>query len=177
MHGLIFAGFRDYVAARAGLEQANEAFGDRIYSLSEDYADEEFGRLAEAARAVQDVSMDSLLDDFGRYTGEVTFPRIYPSFYTVAGDTRSFLLTIEDRIHELVRATIPNARPPQLRVEAIEPGGVRIVYDSPRRLCRLLEGLVVGTAAHFGETAEIEQTACMHDGASACVFDVRLRTA
>jgi Haem-NO-binding len=78
----------------------------------------------------------------------------------------------EDRIHELVRATIPDARPPQLVVEPRNADGVRITYRSPRRLCVLLAGLLHGTATYYGESVDYEQKACMHRGDDACVFDV-----
>jgi predicted hydrocarbon binding protein len=40
----------------------------------------------------------------------------------------------------------------------------------------LLSGLVDGTARHYGEQADVEETACMHRGATACLFEVRLRS-
>lgn len=111
---------------------------------------------------------------FGAFTGSTTFPRLYPAFYEIAGDARSFLLTFEGRIHELVRATIPDAQPPQLRAAALDGGAVEITYRLPRRLCRLLEGLAIGTASHFGEAADVSEVSCMNRGAYACVFHIRL---
>lgn len=73
-----------------------------------------------------------------------------------------------------MRAAIPNAAPPRLLVKGSGPDGVQILYDSPRRLCRLLEGLTVGTAGFYGESAAIRETACMKRGAEACCFEVRL---
>jgi glycyl-tRNA synthetase beta subunit len=72
-----------------------------------------------------------------------------------------------------VRATIPNAAPPQLHVSELEGDGVTIVYTSPRRLCILLRGLTEGTARHYGETASIEESTCMRRGDDRCTFDVR----
>ncbi len=90
---------------------------------------------------------------------------------------REFLLTVETRIHELVRATIPNARPPQLTVSGHGDDGVTIVYTSPRRLCVLLRGLVQGTARHYGEDAAIEEETCMRRGDDRCRLSVRLTPA
>jgi hypothetical protein len=81
---------------------------------------------------------------------------------------------VENRIHELVRATIPNAAPPQLRISELGSDGVRIDYSSSRQLCVLLRGLAEGTARHYGETAAIEETACMRQGAPSCRFEIRL---
>ena len=87
------------------------------------------------------------------------------------------MLTVEERIHELVRATIPNAGPPQLDVTELGDDGVSVVYTSPRRLCVLLRGLTEGTAQHYGERAEIEEKTCMLRGDAACTFDIRFRPA
>ena len=87
------------------------------------------------------------------------------------------MLTVETRIHELVRATIPNAGPPQLDVGELDGDGISIVYTSARRLCPLLRGLTEGPARHYGERAEIEERTCMRRGDPACTFDVRFRPA
>ena len=118
--------------------------------------------------------VDDVVHGFGVFTGATTFTRLYPAFFAIAPSARDFLLTVENRIHELVRATIPNASPPQLRVTELGTEGVKIEYSSPRRLCVLLRGLVEGTARHYDETAEIEETACMQRGDPACTFQIRL---
>jgi Haem-NO-binding len=107
----------------------------------------------------------------------VTFARLYPTFFSIAGSARAFMLTVETRIHDLVRATIPNAGPPQLDVTELGDDGVAIVYTSPRRLCVLLRGLTEGTARHYGERSEIEETSCMLRGDDACRFEVRFTSA
>lgn len=47
-----------------------------------------------------------------------------------------------------------------------------ISYTPERRLCELLEGLVHGTAEHYGEAVKLEQTQCMHRGDIGCAFFV-----
>ena len=111
---------------------------------------------------------------FGVFTGSKTFTRLYPAFFSISLSARDFLLTVETRIHELVRATIPNARPPQLHVSELDADGVTIDYSSPRQLCVLLKGLAEGTARHYGERAEIEEVTCMRRGDPVCRFEIRL---
>jgi Haem-NO-binding len=115
-----------------------------------------------------------VIHEFGVFTGETTFTRLYPAFFAIAPSARDFLLTVETRIHELVRATIPNASPPQLSVSELGDDGVSIDYTSPRRLCVLLRGLAEGTARHYGETAWIDEVSCMKRGDPACRFEIRL---
>lgn len=174
MHGVIFSSFRDYLTAEHGSEAAQRVFEDESdYLLSESYPDESLDRLVE--RATEEVGADAeeLVHDFGVYAAATTFTRLYPAFFAIVKSTREFLLTVETRIHELVRATIPNAAPPRLHVTELGADGVSIDYSSPRRLCVLLRGLVKGTARHFGEAAKIEEPTCMLRGDDRCTFEIR----
>jgi Haem-NO-binding len=175
VHGVIFASFRDFALTRFGPDDAKEIFAGRpLHVMSEAYDDQEFTSVVRRAGEVTGVDLDELVHDFGAFAGSVTFPRLYPALFAAAGGTRPFLLTVEDRIHELVRATIPDAHPPQLLVEPLHDDGVRITYTSARRLCVLLTGLLEGTAAHYGDSVDYEQKACIHRGDDACVFEVRI---
>jgi Haem-NO-binding len=174
MHGLIFTTFRDFITTQYGPGIATSVHeGQPVHVLTEAYADEDFLALVQRACQVTGMEAGDLVREFGVFAGETTFPRLYPAFFAVAGGARPFLLTVEDLIHELVRATIPKATPPQLHVAPLGDDGVQITYSSPRKLCVLLRGLVEGTARHYGEKVEIVETACMHDGAPACLCEVR----
>src|SRR5918992_2754225 len=177
MHGVIFTSFRDFVGSAHGHETTDEVFGSEVYLLSESYEDEKLVALLERACDATGIELDELLYEFGVFTAERTFTRLYPAFFAISPSTREFLLTVETRIHELVRATIPNARPPELGVTELGGDGVLITYSSPRRLCLLLRGLVHGTAAHYGETAAIDEPTCMHRGDAVCPFEIRFSAA
>lgn len=175
MHGIIFTSFRQFLTTR--FDQATVTTfwsGEPTYSITASYPDAEFLRLFGRVRAHTGAEPDGLLRDFGVFTGERTFVLLYPSFYEEAGDARTFLLGVEERIHELIRAVVPEARPPRLQVEARGEDGVSIRYDSPRKMCVLLEGLLIGTARHYGETARVEEVRCMLRGDEACLFEARL---
>ena len=173
MHGIVFAALRDFLATHLDQERADAVFGvEAPYLMTAAHPDADFLRLVERARLGADEPMPDFLRAFGVFTGERTFPRLYPAFYDVAGDGRTFLLTIEDRIHELIRATVPDATPPQLHVEAAGDHELRVEYDSPRRLCSFLHGLVEGTAAHYDETVDVAQESCVWRGDPICVFAI-----
>jgi hypothetical protein len=178
VHGVIFTSFRDYVSDSFGTDAANAIFeNEPIYLLSEAYADERLGALVERTADQTRVDADTVVHDFGVFTARTTFARLYPAFFAIAGSAREFMLTVETRIHELVRATIPLAGPPQLDVSESGDDGVTIVYTSPRRLCVLLRGLTEGTAQHYDERTEIEETTCMRRGDAQCTFEVRFSPA
>ena len=178
VHGVVFASFGDYLVGRLGPDAARRLLEEEpTYLISEAYDDERLFDLIGRAAEEADVAPDAMVREFGVFAAEVTFARLYPAFFALAGSPRAFMLTVEERIHELVRATIPNARPPALRVLPLGDDGVQIEYSSPRRLCVLLRGLVDGTARHYGERADAVERACMRDGAPACLFDVRFSAA
>lgn len=176
IHGLIFTSFRHYVVNRFGAERAREIWrGEQVYLITDAYPDEHLLDLVARTASAAEREPDEIVRDFGIFAAQTTFTLLYPDYFRAVGGTRPFLLGVESRIHELVRATIPDASPPYLHVEPLGPAGVRIHYGSPRRLCTLLEGLVVGTARHYKERADIEQPECMHRGDPACVFEARFR--
>jgi heme-NO-binding protein len=175
VHGVIFTSLRDYLTSAHGSELAQVVFADQpIFLLSESYDDGVLSEIIGKAARATGRDVGELCHDFGVFTGSTTFTRLYPAFFAIAPSAREFLLTVETRIHELVRATIPNAEPPRLRIEEHGDDGVRIVYSSPRRLCVLLRGLVQGTASHYGESASIDEVTCMLRGDASCTFEITL---
>ncbi len=48
------------------------------------------------------------------------------------------------------------------------PGALELVYRSPRRLCWLAEGFMLGAADHYGEVVVLEQSSCLHLGDDCC---------
>jgi heme-NO-binding protein len=173
VHGVIFTSFRDYLAAAHGGGTVAVVFeAEPDYLLSESYPDESLTRVVALTAARTGLEQDKIVFEFGVFAAEVTFARLYPAFFDVSKSARDFLLTVETRIHELVRATIPSAGPPQLDVSPLGDEGVSIAYTSPRRLCVLLRGLTEGTSRHYGEHAEMQERTCMLRGDPACTFDV-----
>ena len=175
MHGVIFTAFDDFLTEHYGPDVARHVFGEEPrYLLSNSYEDERFTALVVRATAPTGVESGDLLEEFGVFAAQQTFSRLYPAFFAVSRNTHQFLLTVESRIHELVRATIPHAKPPELFVSELGADAVQIVYASPRKLCRLLRGLAEGTARHYGERTTIDEPECMLRGDRTCRFEIRL---
>jgi heme-NO-binding protein len=174
VHGVIFNSLRDYLVAAHGSETTAAVFAaEPEYLLSEAYPDESLSRLVDFAAARTGRDRDEIMFDLGVFTAQATFAALYPAFFGDATTTRDFLLTVEERIHELIRATIPSAGPPRLGIIPSGDDGVTIAYDSPRRLCVLLRGLTEGSARHYGQHAHMDERTCMLRGNTACTFEVR----
>jgi len=131
MHGIIFASLHDYARDRLGKEATDEIFAGRNYAMSETHPDQALMDLLARTAHRRGLRIDELLHDFGAFTAQHTFARLYPAFFEIAADTRTFLLGVENRIHELVRATIPDAKPPALVVRSQGDNAVHIDYSSP----------------------------------------------
>lgn len=172
MHGLVFTAFRQYTWTRLPDHAAAVWDGLPNYNVTEAYDDERFTELVERAAAAARRSATDVMRDFGRFTGFWVFRVMRPDFYEESGTTRRFLLDVEERIHETVRSTTPDAHPPRLNVVPLGEDGVAISYTSARRLCELLEGLVAGVADFYGERFDIAQPMCMKRGDAACSFVV-----
>jgi Haem-NO-binding len=175
VHGLVFAALRDYTVERLGAAAAGELWADRVFEATESYDDEWFGAQLDRLAVATGETRARVDTEFGAYAGETTFAQLYPAYYEQSGDIVTFLLGVEEKIHELVRATIPGARPPRLHIRPLGELGVLISYTSERQLCRLLEGLVLGTAAKLGDAVDVEEVQCMHRGDPGCVFNVLRR--
>ena len=141
------------------------------YSGDRSYPDSQFEALVREVATAAGVPRQELLHGFGRFAALHVFRRLYPAYYEEAGDTRTFLLGVEHRIHALVRSSIPEARPPHLRVVPFGPRGAVVTYTSERRLCALLVGLVEGVAEHYGESVDVAHDQCMlRDDLGCAVF-------
>jgi hypothetical protein len=172
MHGLIFTSFHAFVASEYP-SAADEVWANGRHLVTEAYSDEEFDAIVTRTVDLSGDPRATVLRRFGIFAGVSTFRLLYPDYYAEHGDTFSFLLDIEQRIHEVVRGTVPLAAPPHLGIRALSGGGVSIAYTSSRALCELLEGLVVGVARFYGDAVLIEQPLCMHRGdAAGCTFFV-----
>jgi hypothetical protein len=174
VHGLIFASFRDYLVTEHGAGVANDVTaGEPQYTLSQAYEDEQFLALLERACARTSLPLDELLFEFGAFTAATTFARLYSVLFKLSPTAREFLLTVETPIHEVIRETLPEARPPEIAVTDLGDGDLQIVYTSPRRICAMLRGLVEGTGRVYDETIRVTELECMHHGAPACRFELR----
>ena len=172
MHGLIFAALQDYSRERLGAERARELWADRVFEVDQSYDDEWFVAQLDRLATAADGTRADTERDFGAFAARTTFAGLYPAYYAASADVFEFLLGIEEKIHELVRATIPGALPPHLHVQPLGGDGVLISYTSERHLCRLLEGLVLGAAETLGSEVAVDEIQCMLRDDPGCVFTV-----
>ncbi len=177
MKGIIFNLLEEVVTTEMGEESwdgiLEQAGADGAYTSLGNYADQEFVALLQATAGLAGKGANETLKWFGRRSMPV-LARRYPEFFVKHGGLRSFLLSLNDVIHAEVRKLYPGADVPVFQFET--PAGeaahdtLIIHYRSKRQLCMLAEGFIEGAADHFTERVAIRQSACMLEGAPACVI-------
>jgi tRNA A-37 threonylcarbamoyl transferase component Bud32/predicted hydrocarbon binding protein len=79
----------------------------------------------------------------------------------------------DDLIHSLARDEQVSEAAPVHEAVRVSPTELHLVYYSQRKLCGVAKGIMHGVAVHFGETIDIKESACMHQGAPFCSFAIR----
>lgn len=177
MKGIINKGVQELVTSQFGNDiwesvKKRADCDEPFFSASQDYPDELTTDLVSAASVVTGVPFDTLLVEFGKRWLRNTGAQAYPHLVQLAGTTaRAFLLNI-DKVHQHATRSIANARPPRFTYDELSDGRLRIHYRSERRLCLVLEGLILGVGLTFGERLEVVEIACMKKGDAVCTMEV-----
>lgn len=172
MKGVIFNLVEEVVIDRFGEDTWDTLLDgaglDGAYTSLGSYPDEQLFALVSAASNQLGVDGDAVV----RLLGQEAIPLLadrYPMFFEPHTTTRAFLLTLNDIIHPEVRRLYPGADVPTFGFDN-DAEALVISYHSPRRLCTLAEGFILGAGKHYGEHVEVEQPSCMHQGAPQCLL-------
>lgn len=177
MKGVVFDILRDMVESQYGLEgwqSILDATGsDGIYISTKTYADAELMGLVAAACNITGISVNDLVFAFGEYMVPSFYQR-YPVFFNNVPNFIKFLVSVDQIIHVEVRKLYPEAGLPTFDYCDEHENSLTMIYKSPRKLCRLAEGLISGSAKHFHQTYKMTHDPCMHDGSDHCKFNIEL---
>ncbi len=170
MKGVIFNLVEEVVAAAFGPEMwerlLDTADASGVYTSLGSYPDQELLDIVGAACTHTRMAAPELL----RTIGTLAIPRMYarfPHFFDGAPDARSFVLSLNGIIHPEVRKLYAGAGCPHFHYTQAD-AALTLGYNSPRKLCHLAEGFLIGAAGHYGEAVTVSQSACMHSGDPAC---------
>jgi predicted hydrocarbon binding protein len=170
--GIIFNLLEQVVTDELGEETwervLDEAGVDGAYTAVGTYEHEELHNLARTAARLTGKTDDEIVRWFGERAVPLLIER-YPQLFEAHSSTISLLLQLNDVIHP----EVPGAYAPEFDVDWIDEQSLALGYESYRDLCLFAEGLVQGTAAHFGESVTIEQTSCTRRGGERCVLVCR----
>jgi len=179
MKGAVFIALNEMIEKQFGMavwesildRAAPESEG--IYASAGSYSDEEIGRLVGAAAEELKLPENTVTRLFGTYLfGELNSK--FPIFASMHVNLFDFLKSIEGVIHKEVDKLYSDAALPEINCIVIEEKHLQMHYRSPRKLCFLAEGLILGAAQLFDQKIDLRQSQCTHDGGDACVIDVKL---
>ena len=179
MKGLVFNSLAELVEDNYGLATWNRVISsidsvvDGAYVASESYPASEAQAIVGALTEELGASPAELLDVFGRKLFGDLYA-LYPELVDNHTELVPFITSVGTVIHEEMKILHVDAEVPNMTYELHDRNSLKFFYDSPRQLCMLAEGLVRGAAQHFNTQIELEQHACMHDGADKCEFSLRV---
>lgn len=175
MKGVVFNILNEMIEEKLGLEAWDtllQATGeDGLYVATESYHDDRLLSLLGATSEHTNIDVDSLVFSFGEYMLPY-FAAHYPRFFENQFSLKTFLLTVDDVIHGEVRKLFPNANLPSFEYEELGDQHLTMLYSSPRKLCRLAEGLISGSAKHFHQEYTLDHQSCMHQGHARCRLEL-----
>jgi len=154
----------DRLLTDAGLDGAYTSLGS--------YDDAELGKLVHAASQRLQLPPADIIRWFGREAMPL-LSATYPMVFAPHRQTRAFVLTLNSIIHPEVRKLYPGADVPNFDFDTSSPEVLVMRYRSARRMCSFAEGLLLGAADHFRETAHIDHPRCMHRGDPECELRIR----
>jgi predicted hydrocarbon binding protein len=180
MHGLILSELRKYIETKFDAKtwdtvQQKAGVKGNLYLASSVYPDSELTALLTTACEMAGLQPKAALEDFGDFIAPDLI-RQYQFLVKPEWTLVDFLCNTEDTIHKIVRFH-PGVTPPRLVVRRIAEDRVTISYDSKRRMCALLKGIVKGAARHYQKNVTIIESRCMLEGAPECTVHVQVMAA
>jgi predicted hydrocarbon binding protein len=180
MHGLIFSELKKYVETKFDAKtwdtlQEKAGLKGNLYLAASVYPDNDLLSLMTTACQMTGMDAKTILEDFGDFIAPDLI-RQYSFLVKSDWTLVDFLCNTEDTIHKIVRFH-PGVAPPQLVVRRVADDRVTISYDSKRKMCSLLKGIVRGAARHYNRTVSIVESRCMLQGDPECTVHVQVEAA
>ena len=178
MQGVIFNALEEFVLEITDMQTWNDVIdnsqvpNDGAYTYGQSYDDEEIVALAVALCEKLNLPLNDGLKAFGEFLFGYLLNK-GPIEVKDYKTTQELLIELEDVIHQDVKRIHPDAYTPFFVYTAKTDNEGTLTYSSKRKMCMVAEGLVAGAAKHFGQTAELNHTNCMHDGADKCSWDLK----
>jgi hypothetical protein len=176
MYGFMYVELERYIVTHVGPEAwqstCRRATGGRsVFSPTEQYDDADFLALVKTVSRLTNVELPGLLEDFGAFLVP-SLIAAHAEHVLPEGNALDLLANAEQHVLT-TRLIDAGTTPSPVRAERISDREVRIHYASERRMCCLARGLARGVMVHYREIGSVKETACMHEGAPACIIQVK----
>jgi len=177
MKGMFFNNFDRYISETYGIEawetilsESDLESGD-VFIGPQVYPDSDFYILLDKAISYLKIEKNELLKDLGRKLFHY-YAEYFPDIVDTSINPKQFLLSIND-IHQYeVKKLLKVADPPIFTFEDPAPDKVLMTYYSKRKLCPLMEGILLGFSDVFKAPINFTKTACMLKGDEQCSYEI-----
>ena len=148
----------------------------KTYRFEVVYPEEEFGALVGAAMEVLSLEVPEVEKAFAEYFMRVS-PELFPAIFELSEDAKTLLQRVPVLHKSIPSAASRKEYKDKLVVEETGESSLRMVYDSPHKLCGFLKHLLRLTLDYYGEQADVTEHTCSRTGGEACLIDVEFRRA
>lgn len=162
MKGIVFTELLDLVEDKFGADVVDliiekaDLPNAGAYTAVGTYDHGELIRIVQQLSAIADIPFGDLVKVFGEYLfGQLIAG--HPIFLEGMANAEQMLRSVHDIIHVEVKKLYPEAELPSFAYDTHPDGRLIMHYQSSRGFADLAEGLIMGCAKHFNESAEIER--------------------
>ena len=135
------------------------------------YADEDFKSLLVSSQKVLDMQGGDLLRMFGSFS----YPHLkkkFPQYFEDKNSSFEVFKILNDVIHQEVLKSLPESYLPNIHVIEEASENLELIYQSRRKLCDFLEGVIITCGRDFDEELTLTHHHCMHYGHDHCAIRV-----
>lgn len=171
MKGAIFIALNEMIEEQYGIRLwhkiIDKAGVEGIFTSTDTYTDQELFNIVAVICDELQADLPTVLRLFGEYLFDFLH-KSHPVFADSNVNFFDFISSIDGVIHVEVHKLDELAQTPSIHVQKVNQHEAVLDYFSPRKLCYLAEGLLLGAAKHYGIDIQVVQSQCMHQGASSC---------
>lgn len=181
MHGVFFHFLKEFVQETYGGKDAWESlliangYAYKVYFPVKEYPDQELISLIDTTGMLLDIPSNELIARFGTFLA----PRLLQFYSMYIKENRSttldLLASLAGEIRPAIQRRNPDANPPEITTQKLDDKHFLLYYNSPRRLCVLLGGMLRGIAELYHEELDFHEIECMNRGAPECIFEITHR--
>jgi len=160
--GMIFTSFLYLIEERYGLEMVEEVIEEAapasggIYTTMGVYDHMELIDMIVVLSKKTDVAVAKVTKTFGMYLFAELISA-YPQWIQGMNSSFDMLQKVDSFIHVEVRKLYPDAAPPDFKCSRYTDTTMELIYESPRCLGDVAEGLIQGCAAYYGEKLHVQR--------------------
>jgi hypothetical protein len=162
MYGMVNQAVKSLVVEQHGDDTwaaiRDQAGAPDTFAVMQPYEDDITYNLVGAASSVLGEPAEAVLFAFGEYWVRNIAVVHYETLMSSTGTNFVDFVRNLDHMHQRIRVTFPDYRPPSFRVIQVDDHTIQVDYYSERDgLLPFVEGLFTGLGAHFGVSVELER--------------------